>query len=464
MGNQGSTDTPGDGSTSKAIDNEDNEDYEEKKMNNDVNVEIKKANLPKGKCKNKEAESLYNYQCNYQINKDGSITFYPSPHLSKNDVCTKILPQETFLTSQKFKNIKEKVKGLNELEAIHDFDVTVCKDYTTNISPFIKAAIKAFNQHYPFKISTNNILLLVLQAIAVHVDKNAEKLREKYVKHEGKTTLTVVRDSRYFVLREQRRNNDWNGVIKEFVDQIDKNTVKDTVELMESDFSDSTIIDKVSSKICVMDICKNYFEYEFICVPLCGFPQITLSGNKSDWVKLKEKVEKLLEIKVTKKFGKQWGESLLPLLDRFIAAFDGDIDCLFWNSMAKSGVTVTELSSSGGPMYQRDHWFSGWFNILFPFICSNQGEFKDNTFCRPYSMNDDYVKGGVKNAGDHGNDIKVYPIGLSSAPVKTKYIEAATEKEYNYKMKFVSGMIGYTQCDKTYQIEPVTGWMIAYDE
>eukprot|EP01083_Nonionella_stella_P274147 930508_1 len=209
---------------------------------------------------------------------------------------------------------------------------------------------------------------------------------------------------------------------------------------MEANFSDSTIIDKISNKICVMDICKNYFEYEMICVPGCGFPKMTLSGNKNDWIKLKEKIEILLTKKVTKRWGEKWKESLLPLLDKFIDTFNGNIDCLFWNSMIKSGVTVEELDSSGGPMYSRDYWFSGWFNILFPYICTDDGQFIDNKFCVGYSMNDDYVKSGIENAGFIGNDIKVYPIGLSSAPVKTKYIDAQTKQEYNYNMKFVSGM------------------------
>eukprot|EP00483_Globobulimina_turgida_P009940 UN09959 len=178
--------------------------------------------------------------------------------------------------------------------------------------------------------------------------------------------LTVIRDSRYFVLREQKRNNDWNSVIQEFVQQINENTVADTCKLMEADFSDSNIIDIISNKICVMDICKNYFEYEFLCYPLCGFPKITLTGTKQDWIKLKEKSAKLLSTKVEKRWGESWKTALLPLLDRFIDAFDGKIDGLFWNSMIKYGVTTHEIQTSGGgPVYEREEWFSGWFIFYF---------------------------------------------------------------------------------------------------
>mmetsp|Transcript_32278 Transcript_32278/g.52231 ORF Transcript_32278/g.52231 Transcript_32278/m.52231 type:complete len:451 (+) Transcript_32278:139-1491(+) len=417
---------------------------------------------PDKKC-SAAAKSLYQYRCPYSVNKDGSVTFYPSPHLNQKMNSTS-LAKTSFLKSSKFSAILQKL-DLKEMEAISDWDLEICgDDDSTNISPFITAAVKAFNEHYPFRISPNNVLLLVLQGIAVHVDANSEKLRSKYVKHEEKIKLTVERDSRDFVLRTQSRDNDWGSVIREFVQQIDKFTVDDTVELMDADFSDSSLIDQVSAKISVMDICKNYFEYEMICVPGCGFPQITLTGTKADWVALKSKIERLLTEKVSKKFGSQWMDAILPLMDRFIGAFDGAVDCLFWNSMIKSGVTERELASSGGPMYERTYWFSGWFNILFPFCCSDAGEFYANKFCRPYSMDEEYVQGGVKDAGVGGNDVRVYPLGLSSAPVKTLYIDAATRKRYDYQMKFVSGLIGYTQNEKTKEIGLQTGWIITYDE
>jgi len=276
--------------------------------------------------------------------------------------------------------------------------------------------------------------------------------------------LTVTRDSRDFKLRKQCRTNDWGSVIGEFVEQIDENTVKDTALLMQAAFSSSDAVDVVSNKITIMDICKNYFQYEFICVPMCGFPKITLKGTKEDWVMLKAKVKTLLSSKVNTEWGRKWALSLLPVLDRFIDAFDGKIDCLFWNSMIKAGVTVKELASSGGPMYQRDHWFSGWFNVLFPYICRQNGEFEDNQYCRPYSEEESYANGDVADAGKGGNDIKVYPMGLSSAPVQTIYIDAETEQEYQYEMKFLSGIVGYTQCSKTSEISPATAWIIAYDE
>ena len=38
---------------------------------------------------------------------------------------------------------------------------------------------------------------------------------------------------------------------------------------------------------------------------------------------------------MSKQFGQTWSNTLLPILDRFIAVYDGDIDCIFWNSMVR---------------------------------------------------------------------------------------------------------------------------------
>ena len=117
--------------------------------------------------------------------------------------------------------------------------------------------------------------------------------------------------------KQGNHKNDWAGVIDEFCDQIDKNTVKDTVELLEADFSNATKIDKINAKITIMDICKNYFRYGMRTC--CGFPKITLTGTKEDWIKIYNKSEKLLKTKVDPKFGQTWGDALLPVLQRCVA-------------------------------------------------------------------------------------------------------------------------------------------------
>eukprot|EP01084_Bolivina_argentea_P285000 488622_1 len=352
-------------------------------------------------------KALKQHKCDYYINeKDGgSVTFFPSPFLSKNDLGNKLLNKTSFIKSKQFSNIM-KENNCNKLEYLFDFNCEVI-DSPNDLHSFIIAAELAYFLHYPLRISPSHIWLMILHAVGIHVDKNAELLRNKFVTHQGKKELIVERDE--FV--KGSRNNDWSGVIKEFAAQIDKNTVNNTVPLLECDFSDTTPVMKISGKVAIMDMCKHYFEYTMRCG--CGFPQITLSGNKKDWVKLRNKTSKLLSEKVDVKFGKNWLMALIPLIDRFIDAYDGKIDCLFWNSMVRRGATRPSFGAYGlDNIQQRERvYYSGWFNIFFPFMNPSisrwsrrnnnnnnnkqkEAEFQPNGLCCPYSDNDTYVKGG----------------------------------------------------------------------
>ncbi len=57
----------------------------------------------------------------------------------------------------------------------------------------------AYSKHFPLKISPSQIFVMILQAIAINVDKNAEKLRDKFVKHQDKKKLVVIRPSETFI-------------------------------------------------------------------------------------------------------------------------------------------------------------------------------------------------------------------------------------------------------------------------
>ena len=59
----------------------------------------------------------------------------------------------------------------------------------------------------------------------------------------------------------------------------------------------------------------------------CGFKKITLEGTEEDWVQLREISERLLT-RCKPDFAEKWSMSLLPLLDKFVAARKGEVRCL----------------------------------------------------------------------------------------------------------------------------------------
>ena len=312
---------------------------------------------------------------------------------------------------------------------------------------FIAAVTAAFKDHYPLALRPQHFWLMVAQGVATHVDLHAEAVRQGWVAHEGKKTLEVRCDE--FVLGKA---NDWASTVSgkpdSFTAQIAANTVPGVAEALAPPFSGTTAVEDIAQKIVVMDICKNYFEYK--CSTKCGFPEVTLEGSEADWRLLREASERLVG-RCLPEFQAEWGASLLPLLDKLVAARAGEVDATFWNSMCKRGGT----SGSGART-----WFNGWVNVLFPYI-----DRRPNGYCVPYSAEAGYVKEGLVydtrygmggGRGVDGPDCADFPNGMSAAPVSWEYLGKELPLEFN------AGFVGATQDPATMQIRPAVGWFITH--
>jgi len=390
-------------------------------------------------------KALHAHKAGWKINDDGSLTFFPTPDCEPGDLQKELArDRRKRLTPSKMtmESILRKQKCHEKAVCISD-DALVVEErmnYDGTIpNSFITSALRAWNKHYPFRFRPEHIWLLIVQGVSCHVEANAEKLRSKFVTHEAKRTLEVD-------LPAQPTRSEWVAAIDEFAKQIDANTVDDTTKLMACDFSSTTPNERVAAKVALMDVCKNYFH--FMAQTSCGFPAVTLDGTKADWLRLKQKAQRLLKEKVTPQFGARWGAALLPLLDRFIGAFDGDIDGAFWNSMIKKG------GGSGEPDF-----YSGWVNILFP-LCNG----KLNDFCVPFELSRDYViarHGYCRHFdedGFRGPTVDGFSTGVCVAPVRWNRLGKQLE------LKFLSGFAGYTQNTETHEICPNVGWCVAFQK
>ena len=316
---------------------------------------------------------------------------------------------------------------------------------------FITAAISAFANHYPLAIRPQHFWLMILQAIATHVDLHAEEVRAKWVAHDGKKELLVQRDE--FVLGKA---NDWQGVVAgkgdSFLTQIGANVVDGVMTDLVPEFSGTTTDEAIAGAMTVMDICKNYFSYK--CCTSCGFPSVVLEGSLEDWRMLRVNAESLISRRCEPKFAATWCNALLPLLDKFVEQYQirqgwvTGADAKFWNSMVKRGGT----SGSGART-----WFSGWINVFFPYI-----ERRHNRWAIPYSPSNGYVKEGRDGGhygmdcpeGCDGPDVADFPKGLAEAPVTWAY------HGNEIKLKFKAGFIGATQDKNTKIVRPRVGWFI----
>ncbi|CAF1187923.1 unnamed protein product [Didymodactylos carnosus] len=194
-----------------------------KEENNNINMLFEA--LPK------PFKDLYNHKCKYHVNDDNSITFYPSPFLKNDKIVTEKLDKELLTDSKQLKYFKEKL-NISELESVDDWNCNIIKK-SDNYHGFIRAIEIAF--------------FSIIQSL---LNQHSEKLRDKYVYHKNKKLLEVIRQD--FI--KGSKKNDYNGVINEFIEQIDKNTIPDTVKLVKNDFTTSKNIDDIATKLCIMDI------------------------------------------------------------------------------------------------------------------------------------------------------------------------------------------------------------------
>src|SRR5262245_50098499 len=168
---------------------------------------------------------------------------------------------------------------------------------------FVKAAHDAFYEHHPLVIRPDDVWFCIAQGFAAHVNRNAESLRSRFVKHEGKEKLVVVRPD--FFLGQ---SNPWPEVFDAFSVQVGEHVGK-LKDLISARFSTTTPVEAAAFDVCVMDTFQGYFEYEMMAG--CGIPEITLLGTPEDWRSMIPRVRHLSEYGLD-----AWSAVLVPVLEK----------------------------------------------------------------------------------------------------------------------------------------------------
>lgn len=241
------------------------------------------------------------------------------------------------------------------LRAVADFlgsPVEACSRYhgtlvaSIRAHPLIGALHAGFATHRPVSLSPDIIWLTLCQGFAHHVNANSEALRHRLVDHEGKLAIKVRRDA--FV--KGSPENDWPDVFSEFSAAV-RAHLGESHDLLLADFSTTGPVERAASELVLLDAMQSFLNYEIHT--LCGIPAITLEGTPEDW---KEIARRAMELS---RFDLEWWiEPLLPVLQQFTAAAEGNVDRQFWDSIYK----WQGPAGSGSPHV------SGWILNLFPYL------------------------------------------------------------------------------------------------
>ncbi|KAJ6527118.1 hypothetical protein B0H19DRAFT_969986 [Mycena capillaripes] len=225
-------------------------------------------------------------------------------------------------------------------------------EYMPGIVPqdngFVWTLISAYNQHHALVIRPDDVWLTILSQFNFFVNARAELLRANFVAHEGKKELVVHASG-------TRYNVDFGAMAQQMVDLIDKNVVDPTLrEWVIPRFTTTTANDITVSAVLLMATLKAYFSYGMSLG--CGIPQVTLEGEKTDWVDILGRLEKLKEYGIETT---AWYHLLRPVIARFVAAFDAPSsseNVEFWGRIAHHH---TEMSGQDE--------YSGWITAFTAF-------------------------------------------------------------------------------------------------
>ena len=189
---------------------------------------------------------------------------------------------------------------------------------------FINTVIDAYNQHYHLTIRPDDVWISILAQLSCYINAFAEELRSKFVAHEGKKELQLE------IPESSLEGINFDSLARRMASLLNENLVDESLEeWIIPNFSTTTKVDITVATITMMASMKAYFDYTAYI--RCGIPTVTLDGNKQDWMDIRQRLTKLDE------FGnstKVWASMMKPVISKFIAAFDGEVDDEFWGHIA----------------------------------------------------------------------------------------------------------------------------------
>lgn len=283
----------------------------------------------------------------------------------------------------------------------------------------------AFYKHHPLELSPDVIWMAICQGFSLHINQNAEILRDKIVKHQGQKDLILWLPN---FSPHSRDIKDWERCVSGFTEKLSEELAQSRFhqELLNVKFSTTTQVESISQKIVWMDCMKRYFRYVGMCG--CAMTEIHLKGNLRDWILIKKSIQKMRGFEID-----WWIDVLDDVLDNFISAFQGRPDINFWKSTAR------KYGMSG-----QDEPFTGWINTFFPYI-------KDGSNGNGYVQFKELMHWKTK-------EVKIYYFSFPSGQNEVPIIINDLSDRSTHKFLGVSGFFGVEQDPNTGAVRTKIGW------
>lgn len=140
---------------------------------------------------------------------------------------------------------------------------------------FVHGIIRAFQQDLHLVLRPDDVWLAVLVQFSFYVNGHAEELRESFVDHEGREEIEIDMGP------ERARTANIDVYTARTVEAMKEKLVDPSLtDWLLPQFSTTTQDDRTVAAFVVMSTMKSYFVY--VLMGGCGFPSVTLMGEKED--------------------------------------------------------------------------------------------------------------------------------------------------------------------------------------
>ncbi|CAN8105735.1 unnamed protein product [Discula destructiva] len=355
------------------------------------------------------------------------LTIYPASHPARpvwNKQNTSSSPEALFQTAcpkEYEKSSRIIQSSFNDLPAgSQDGSFTATERIVlSSHNGFVRAAWDAYAHHYHLRIRPEDVWFAILTQFSFYVNAHAEELRAHFVAHEGKKQLRIYAEGSIEKVDKGR-------MALQMTEEIHKNVVDPDLRawIMPDFTTTDPARDSITAAVIMMGTMQKYFTYSFCCV-LCGIPSVTLLGEREDWVKLRQRVDKLAT------FGREtekWASLLIPVLDLFVRGWDeheSDEVKDFWSRIADY--------SSGSGFSSLTGWITAFCYFREDGKCRAKVSAEEDITVKPLA--DTRFPGIDPDKGE-------IPDAFVSVPVELMEVDGAGGLTRRFATKMVAGSVG----------------------
>jgi hypothetical protein len=290
------------------------------------------------------------------------FTDSPRPKVEESNGLRKIsiqnLKRKSNLNSEIFSNLENHKTIESDTYWYRD---TGLKKRTTYTNNFIGSFVHAYNSHGDILLNPDDIWIMICFYFSKYVDINSDKLRNKFVKHDG-TIKFVVKEYTNNLEESIKIEKDWTKFFNQITEQINAHTLSGITDELACNFTTTTKTHKLITTGIIMNSFKIYFKYS--CYDQInlgyGISNVYFQGTRNDWVKIIGKIFKFRKYDVDGKLLEYLGK-IQDILQEFLNTWDNKPNIDFWNKIMS--IDEKPIGTSGLSQNNIDGWLLHFYGI-----------------------------------------------------------------------------------------------------